>query len=43
MRYLPIANGAIIKAHGGKIKAENKKNGGALFRFYLDMEEKEQA
>lgn len=32
----------IIKAHGGKIKAENKKNGGALFRFYLDME-KEQA
>lgn len=33
----------IIKAHGGKIKAENKKNGGALFRFYLDMEEKEQA
>ena len=33
----------IIKAHGGKIKAENKKNEGALFRFYLDMEEKEQA
>ena len=24
-------------------KKENKKNGGALFRFYLDMEEKEQA
>lgn len=33
----------IIKAHGGKIKAENNKNGGALFRFYLDTEEEEQA
>lgn len=32
----------IIKAHGGKIKAENNKNGGALFRFYLDTEEEEQ-
>lgn len=31
----------IIKAHGGDIKAENLKTGGALFRFILDMEEKE--
>lgn len=31
----------IIKAHGGDIKAENIKNGGAVFRFTLDMEETE--
>ncbi len=31
----------IIKAHGGDIKAENLKTGGAVFRFILDMEEKE--
>lgn len=30
---------AIIKAHGGTITAENRKNGGALFRFYLATEE----
>lgn len=30
---------AIIKAHGGDIKAENQKGGGAVFRFTLDMEE----
>ena len=29
----------IIKAHGGTIHAENRKTGGALFRFILDMEE----
>lgn len=29
----------IIKAHGSEITAENKKNGGALFRFALDIEE----
>ena len=28
-----------IKAHGGNIKAENLKTGGALFRFALDTEE----
>ncbi len=27
----------IIKAHGGDIKAENGKTGGAVFRFTLDM------
>ncbi len=31
----------IIKAHGGDIKAENVKNGGAVFRFTLDTEEAE--
>lgn len=30
---------AIIKAHGGDIHAENRKIGGALFRFTLDCEE----
>ena len=30
---------AIIRAHGGTIAAENKKNGGAVFRFILDTEE----
>ncbi len=30
---------AIIKAHGGDIQAENRKKGGALFRFTLDCEE----
>lgn len=29
----------IIKAHGGNIKAENIKTGGALFRFDLDTEQ----
>lgn len=29
----------IIKAHGGEITAENRKNGGALFRFTLTREE----
>ncbi len=29
----------IIKAHGGNIKAENAKAGGAVFRFVLDTEE----
>ena len=28
----------IIKAHGGSIKAENQKTGGAVFRFVLDTE-----
>ena len=28
----------IIKAHGGSIKAENAKTGGAVFRFVLDTE-----
>ena len=30
---------SIVKAHGGSIKAENSKAGGAVFRFVLDMEE----
>lgn len=29
----------IINAHGGSIKAENAKTGGAVFRFILDTEE----
>lgn len=29
---------AIIKAHGGTIQAQNRKDGGALFRFTLDMD-----
>ncbi len=29
----------IIKAHGGDIRAENLKSGGALFRFILDAED----
>lgn len=29
---------AIIKAHGGHIQAQNRRNGGTLFRFTLDME-----
>ncbi len=29
----------IIKGHGGSIKAENRKTGGAVFRFALDAEE----
>lgn len=28
----------IIKAHGGEIRAENRKEGGACFRFRLEME-----
>ena len=31
----------IIKAHGGEIFAENRKEGGALFRFGLKMEDPE--
>ena len=29
----------IIRAHGGKIKAENRREGGARFSFSLEMEE----
>lgn len=29
----------IVKAHGGDIKAENRKGGGAVFRFSLEIEE----
>lgn len=29
----------IIKAHGGEISAENRKDGGALFRFTLETED----
>ena len=29
----------IIKAHGGDIRAENLRSGGAVFRFTLDLEE----
>ena len=29
----------IVRAHGGSIKAENDKTGGAVFRFTLDMED----
>ncbi|MBQ7918344.1 MAG: DUF4118 domain-containing protein [Lachnospiraceae bacterium] len=32
---------SIISAHGGKISAENRKEGGCVFRFVLDMEEEE--
>ncbi len=31
---------SIIKAHGGDIKAENAKEGGCVFRFTLNMENK---
>ncbi len=31
----------IIRAHGGKIEVENRKEGGCIFRFVLDMEEEE--
>ena len=31
----------IIKAHGGVMRAENKRNGGAIFRFELPLEESE--
>ena len=30
---------AIIHAHGGEIKAENRKTGGMIFRFTLELEE----
>ena len=30
---------AIIKAHGGQLRAENKKTGGMIFRFSLDLQE----
>ncbi|HIX71439.1 MAG TPA: sensor histidine kinase, partial [Candidatus Anaerobutyricum stercoripullorum] len=29
----------IIRAHGGEIQAENRKEGGARFSFSLEMEE----
>lgn len=29
----------IVRAHGGTITAENRKNGGALFRFTIGKEE----
>ncbi|BCJ93768.1 two-component sensor histidine kinase [Anaerocolumna cellulosilytica] len=32
---------SIIKAHDGSMEAKNKKDGGAVFRFYLPMEEGE--
>lgn len=32
---------AIVKAHGGEIRAENIKTGGTLIRFTLDMEEQD--
>lgn len=31
----------IIRAHGGRIVAENRREGGCVFRFALDMEEEE--
>lgn len=31
----------IIKAHGGEIKVENARTGGAVFRFWLDTEDTE--
>ena len=34
---------SIIRAHGGEIKAENSKDGGAVLRFTLNMEEEENA
>lgn len=30
---------SIVEAHGGKIKAFNRKEGGAIFRFYIPKEE----
>lgn len=33
---------AIIKAHGGEIKAENVKSGGCIFKFTLSMEEEDE-
>jgi two-component system sensor histidine kinase KdpD len=30
---------SIIKAHGGKLEASNKKDGGAVFRFKLPLGE----
>ena len=30
---------SIVKAHGGRITAENAKSGGAIFRFFLSTEE----
>ena len=31
----------IIKAHGGDINAKNRKSGGAVFRFSLELEGEE--
>ncbi len=33
---------AIIKAHGGQIWSENRPEGGAAFRFWLEIEEEQQ-
>lgn len=30
---------AIIRAHGGEIRAQNVRGGGSVFRFYLNMED----
>ena len=30
----------IVRAHGGRLEAENRSEGGACFRFYLPMKEK---
>ena len=30
---------SIVKAHGGGMSAKNRKNGGALLRFTLPLEE----
>ena len=37
---LSVCN-TIIKAHGGEFKAGNRLQGGAFFRFFLEMEENE--
>jgi two-component system sensor histidine kinase KdpD len=29
---------AIVEAHGGKIRAENRQGGGAVFSFWLPVE-----
>ncbi|HXK78514.1 MAG TPA: ATP-binding protein, partial [Oscillospiraceae bacterium] len=33
---------AIVEAHGGRITAENRASGGAVFRFYIPDEEAEE-
>lgn len=32
---------AIVQAHGGRVYAENNKSGGAFFRFYLPVKERD--